>query len=356
MKEINNKILRRLKNSFWLCFIPHPGNNFRPRFLENNFLIWCVVFLFISKLLVAAVLYMPKTTFLSNLTAIVAKDSLIALTNNERTAAGISQLKISPQLEEAAYLKAYDMMTKGYFSHQSPSGKKPWDWIRGANYNYKYAGENLAIGFLDSSEVIQAWNSSPSHRANLLNPNFQEIGIAVVKGNFQGGEAILVVQFFGSPLKSKAPTSQVARNQGVKIPQTGTSITPQSENTSESINEALPQEAAGVDTQGKSAETQIPENKEIPSEIISQATGKNNTPLVYALRFLAGGYTDIIQKITFILLILVIISLMLNIFIRIDVQDPGLIFRSTILIIFIVSLAILNKDFIIRLIPHNLII
>ena len=95
MKKINNKILRQLKHGFWLCFIPYRGNNFRPRFLENNFLIWCVVFLFIAKLLVAVVLYMPKTTFFSNLTAVVAKDSLIALTNNERKAAGIPSLKIN---------------------------------------------------------------------------------------------------------------------------------------------------------------------------------------------------------------------------------------------------------------------
>jgi len=69
------------------------------------------------------------------------------------------------------------------------------------NYNYKYAGENLAIDFIDSSQVIEAWLNSPSHRANLLNQNYQEIGVAVVSGNLEGYETTLVVQVLELPKK-----------------------------------------------------------------------------------------------------------------------------------------------------------
>ncbi|MBI3638379.1 CAP domain-containing protein, partial [Candidatus Wolfebacteria bacterium] len=63
-----------------------------------------------------------------------------------------------------------------------------------------YAGENLAVNFFDSEDAVNAWMKSITHRENILNTNFKEIGIGVAKGNYNGKESIFVVQLFGSPI------------------------------------------------------------------------------------------------------------------------------------------------------------
>lgn len=123
---------------------------------------------------------------------------LIDLANDSRVGAQAPHLTYNAQLQAAAQLKANDMAAKGYFAHQSPDGKMPWDWISLVGYPYVYAGENLAVDFNDSKEVNQAWLNSPTHRSNLLNPHFTEIGIATAEGVYQGRPTTFVVQLFGS--------------------------------------------------------------------------------------------------------------------------------------------------------------
>lgn len=102
-------------------------------------------------------------------------------------------------LSAAAQLKANDMAAKGYFAHVSPDGKTPWYWIDKVGYSYDYAGENLAVNFIDSADVSNAWMASPTHRANILNPVFKEVGTATAVGTYKGRNAIFVVQLFGTP-------------------------------------------------------------------------------------------------------------------------------------------------------------
>ena len=59
-------------------------------------------------------------------------------------------------------------------------------FIEQEGYQYIYAGENLAVDFSESSEVIEAWFDSPSHRENLLSHNYSEIGFAVINGELKG--------------------------------------------------------------------------------------------------------------------------------------------------------------------------
>src|SRR6185369_1735151 len=105
-------------------------------------------------------------------------------------------------LAQAAQAKADDMVAKQYFSHTSPDGRSPWDFISAAGYKYQAAGENLAVNYQQAEEVETAWLNSPGHRANLLNPVFKEIGIGVASGNFQGNNVTFVVQEFGTPVAS----------------------------------------------------------------------------------------------------------------------------------------------------------
>ncbi|MEK7072028.1 MAG: CAP domain-containing protein [Patescibacteria group bacterium] len=123
---------------------------------------------------------------------------LINMTNNYRKELGLSELIPNPRLTQAAVNKAQDLLTKQYFAHNSPEGKKFSEWIKEVSYKYFYVGENLAIDFNNNQEIFQAWLDSPSHRENIIKPQYQEIGIAVLEGKYKNRETTMVVQLFGS--------------------------------------------------------------------------------------------------------------------------------------------------------------
>lgn len=127
------------------------------------------------------------------------KKEVVTQTNVFRKTLGLNELKESPTLDIAAAQKLDDMKRGQYFAHTSPSGISPWHWIEVNQYKYSYAGENLAIGFFSAEETVTAWMNSPSHRANLANSNYKEIGIAVAPAKIQNSEGFLVVQLFGTP-------------------------------------------------------------------------------------------------------------------------------------------------------------
>ena len=117
------------------------------------------------------------------ITALAARPSwaadaaaMMALHNSVRTEAGLEPLQSDGQLTYAAQKKAEDMLTNQYFAHTSPAGVTPWNWIKSSDYGYDYAGENLSIDFDDAASAFSAWMDSPSHRDNILNRNFSDIG------------------------------------------------------------------------------------------------------------------------------------------------------------------------------------
>lgn len=127
---------------------------------------------------------------------------IIEGTNNERAKQGLVSLTYNQQLSEAASGKAQDMFNEQYWAHTSPSGKEPWDFIKNAGYSYRVAGENLARDFDSTAPMISAWMNSPTHRANILNSRYRDIGLAVVDGRLNGVETTLVVQMFGAQATS----------------------------------------------------------------------------------------------------------------------------------------------------------
>jgi uncharacterized protein YkwD len=128
---------------------------------------------------------------------------LVNLTNKERALNKANELKVNELLIKAAQMKADDMASKSYFAHNSPDGKTPWYWFMEVGYNYRYAGENLAVNFSDSEEVQRAWTNSRGHFLNIINPKYTEIGIATSTGIYKGREAVFVVQMFGTPIKQQ---------------------------------------------------------------------------------------------------------------------------------------------------------
>lgn len=127
-----------------------------------------------------------------------AAQELIRLTNAYRQGLGLNALAVNPRLTQAAVNKAKDLLSKQYFSHTSPEGKRFSNWVKEVNYSYFYVGENLAIDFAAPQEVFDAWLNSPKHKENIERKEFQEIGMADLKGRFDGRETSVVVQLFGS--------------------------------------------------------------------------------------------------------------------------------------------------------------
>ena len=201
------KIFSKMKNFFW----PNKGNNFQPYILNDKVITLCILLLLLSKVLCSFQLILIQQ---SALFADLNAQKIIALTNDIRQQYGLSPLKENPLLDAAAKQKAEDMFQNNYFSHFSPTGVSPWYWINKSGYNYHYAGENLAMNFIDSEEVVRAWLNSPGHRENLLNNNYQDIGIAVLPADFskQGINQPIVVQLFGSSQTGKVkPTTETTR-------------------------------------------------------------------------------------------------------------------------------------------------
>ncbi|HSX44784.1 MAG TPA: CAP domain-containing protein [Candidatus Saccharimonadales bacterium] len=126
---------------------------------------------------------------------------LLQATNNQRNANGAASLSLNSQLDSAAQTKANDMVNRNYWSHNTPDGQEPWVFIQNAGYQYTKAGENLAYGFTTSDDTITGWMNSPSHKANLLDTAFKDVGFGIANGNNfnNSGPETVVVAMYGQP-------------------------------------------------------------------------------------------------------------------------------------------------------------
>ncbi len=330
---------------------PCQENNFRPKILESNVLFWFLIIIVVLKLFTLPLfIYLPKSSFFGA----IVKSDLIQLLNQERVSLGLNPLKENPLLDKAAFLKAEDMIKKGYFAHQSPEGLTPWSWLRKVGYNYKVAGENLAIGFLDSKEVNDAWLQSPSHRANMLSPFYKEVGIAVVRGNFQNKDVIVVVQFFGSSQTTPIITLPSIKTRGFSSKQeTNKSLgikTKKEEKNNETKNENE------VNNKGEEKTAVLGQNTFLENKKEGIVDNKNNSFAFKFFSFLNSRYYLITQIITYAFLIFVVLISLCSIFIKLDVQHSDLILKSFILMIILGSFLLVDYLDLIKLIPHDFVI
>lgn len=112
-----------------------------------------------------------------------AEQRMFDLVNQDRAAAGLPPLEIDMRLVRAARIKSQDMKDQGYFAHTSPDGTTPWDLMKAQGVTYRTAGENIAMGFTNSDAAEKGFMNSPGHRANILNKDFNHVGIGIV-GNY----------------------------------------------------------------------------------------------------------------------------------------------------------------------------
>ncbi|MCL5008959.1 MAG: CAP domain-containing protein [Patescibacteria group bacterium] len=210
----NSDVLRELKD-FWRgffdhvqeSFVPHHKNNYHPHIFSQRMTALLSVLLVCVKLFTVAALSLGPA--LPAFSADLTPANIISLTNASRQTFGLKALAENGKLDAAAQAKAADMLQNQYFAHTSPQGKTPWNFIHAADYGYLVAGENLAVNFTNAESVEQAWMNSPSHKANLLNKNYTEIGIGIAQGLFQGRQATFVVQMFGDPSVQKVELTSI---------------------------------------------------------------------------------------------------------------------------------------------------
>lgn len=196
-------------NYFKHFFTPHYTNNFRARVLHHSFLIITII-AFLSLSCGVFIIKNTKPAVLG-ISYTITERELLNETNKQRAANGVEPLSLNTNLSQAAAQKADFMFEKDYWAHFAPDGTTPWSFIKSANYEYLYAGENLAKGFTNSSDVVSAWMNSPTHRENLLSAKYKDIGFGIREGRLTGEETVLVVQMFGTPLNSQPvldPTGQ----------------------------------------------------------------------------------------------------------------------------------------------------
>ncbi len=108
------------------------------------------------------------------------ESDVIDLVNVEREARGLHPLAYDYSLAAAARDHSEDMGVQDYFSHTSLDGRTVGDRLTEAGYSYNTYGENIAAGQPTPEVVIDSWMSSSGHRANILNPNFCDIGVGYV--------------------------------------------------------------------------------------------------------------------------------------------------------------------------------
>jgi len=182
-------------------FIPNKCNSFRPNVLHPKRIAFHAASAVIIKIvMVVFALSFPVQAWLSPNILYQQAEKIIQLTNNIRNELGVEPLIENQVLDQAALNKAQDMMINQYFAHVGPDDRALRNWLYDLKYNFRTAGENLAIGFYDANDVLDAWVASPTHYSNLIDPDFTEIGVGVVSGDYNGYETTLIAQYFGDPI------------------------------------------------------------------------------------------------------------------------------------------------------------
>ena len=320
-------------------FIPSTSNDNKPLALRPKSLISYALLAILVKLAVTGFLFFtyPSPAQL----AVIVSSNMISLVNESREEAGLEPLTENALLDQFAQAKGEDMINRDYFAHDTPEGKRPWQWIDRAEYDYVYAGENLAMDFTEAETVHEAFMKSPSHRKNILNSKYKEVGMAVLHGEMGGHETILLVEFFGtqradlSTLVSAKPAEAAVTEE--EITPTPTGSTPTSDIAGEEVyvpSNRLPEaEVAGAGNEG----------------IIVVATDNKNSNLVN----LVIEYSNIFF-IAF--LIFLVVSLALNIFVKINVQHASVILQSVVVIALIIAMILVKFNFIEQIAPRLLIL
>lgn len=195
-KRTTNPIHERAARGVLHTFVPHKGNGYRPHLIRPIGLAIVIA----AALVLQFVAITPKAGSVKGAQTDFSRQALLDESNKVREANDVPILNLNDQLNEAAALKAHDMLSHQYWAHVSPDGTTPWFWFRKVGYRYDFAAENLAKGFRTPSGVVTAWMNSEEHRTNALSNDYQDVGFGVAEGTLDGEQTTIVVALYGSPL------------------------------------------------------------------------------------------------------------------------------------------------------------
>lgn len=187
---------------FITLFAPHKHNNHKAKVLQPRSIVILIGLFIMGRSFIDMTVSLQPGVL--GFASQIDHTKVIELTNKERLNAGVTIVKENQELDAAALAKATDMFEHNYWAHVSPTGTEPWYFITEAGYKYQHAGENLARDFSNAKDIVAAWMASPTHRQNLLDGRYKDIGIAVLDGYINGVETTLVVQMFGSSTQTVA--------------------------------------------------------------------------------------------------------------------------------------------------------
>ena len=330
MAQLFKKTLFLLKSAF----LPSADNNYTPTFLQSRVLVYIIVALLAVKIITVGLLIpFPKNIFFADVTKI----DLVNLLNQNRAELGLTTLQENEKLNLAAELKAKDMIGNGYFSHNSPKGVTPWAWFKQVDYKYKYAGENLAVGFVDSKNVYDAWYNSSSHKANLLNKNYKEVGTAVVQG-FGENKSILIVQMFGNPVLASPAKPATIMAAASAAPQN----TPQSQET------AKPAPAQN--------ETAVGQKVLGGTDQYLKANGGKSTLYYRFLNFMIYDSDNALAYLSYAILLLTGTCLLVSLMIEFQIERKKLVVQSLALIGILYASTFITRELMYRVMPYQVII
>ena len=207
-KKKQTRFHKKIHHKVKLAFLPHRKNSYRPHLVRRQGLASVLVAV---AMLLGGYNYAATGSVLGDKSAITS-GGLLAATNKERVSHELTPLKINYDLSEAARLKAVDMLEKQYWDHTSPDGTQPWAWFDKVGYAYTDAGENLAKNFTTDGSVVAAWMASDSHRENILDSKYTEVGFGTIHGTLEGKTAQITVAMYANPVQDKAVVAGVSRN------------------------------------------------------------------------------------------------------------------------------------------------
>lgn len=312
--------MKYLFKSIRKYFVPHKENAWKPHLLRDRSILGFFVLIIIVQagLLFQILFVFDKTNFLAS----VLPGVLTMLTNEQRAENNLPALREDATLDKAATMKAEDMAKRGYFAHVNPDGEQPWYYFDQAGYDYSAAGENLAVNFFDSKDVATAWMNSPTHRANIVKPDFIDIGIGVASGVYEGKNTVFVVQMFGKPANLKKATASTINSTDIKNDTTKIKNKTKDSKVSTSVS------LKPTDTKvlGEITEKKTNEKSNFVSNIKQLSTSpKYMSSYIYGI-------------IAFILLLVVL----LMVFIRSEKKHHGLVIQGIFLFFIILLLLLLN--------------
>ncbi len=375
-RESFRKYLKRSVHIFRDYFIPYEDNGHRPKILRLKSLSFIAVILIILKFSVFSYIFLIYTQDAKMSTETINR--LLALTNEDRAANNLRPLILNSALSRAAQAKAEDMVVNNYFSHYSPSGAKPWDWISRDDYPYLLVGENLAMNFSSVDSAQAALMASPTHKQNILNSRYEDVGLALISGQINNQEGLILVELFAVK-KAVVPTPAVLEKTIIAP------VNPMVTVSKTIVSDQAIKAPAKTNSRSEASVTVVvPEIKPAREEVLVSGITTGTvaileSPPVAAADSIVGlplmATDSLNQQVSFIqpeplqrsgiaasliktsklvyilALAVLIISLLLNIFIRIRIQHKAVIMQTSVLIVMIIGLMMLDFDFLNELIP-----